>query len=112
MDNPKKAKKIENLLKEISEIVKCNVEINFVIQPYVDDYMAHQGSEEFSLPNQPTMKMTDVIESLNKENGHFDVYVDPLYLNKGVNEIIDILITTKDNKVIIVPISNKKTIKL
>ncbi len=110
--NPRKAKKIEKLLKEITDITKCDVDVTFSISPYVDNYLRHQDTDKFKLPTLPTLKMENVLAALNKENGEFDVYIDPIYLNKGVNEIVNIFLTTKDNKIIIVPISNKKSIKL
>lgn len=113
ISDPKISKKIDNFLKKIAELVDCNVELNFSITPHIEEYAEMQASDDFIIPDAPTMKLQDLIEHLRKEEGNnFDVYIDPIYLNDGVNEIIDVLISNVDNKLIVVPISNKKQVKL
>lgn len=113
LSDPKVSNKVDDLLEKISKLVDCDVELNFMVTPHLDNYQDVQESDEYIIPEQTTMKLDDFIGHLNKEkDGDFDVYFDPIYLKNGVNEIIDILITTLDKKMIIVPISNNKKIKL
>jgi len=113
LSDPTISSKIDKYLQKISKLVDCDVELNFTILPHLDDYAEMQESDEFVIPEYPTMKLGDFVNHLNKEqDGSFDVYVDPIYLKSGVNEIVDMLITTLDKKVIIVPISNNKKVKI
>lgn len=107
LSDPKVSDKIDGYLRKISKLVDCAVEINFIIIPHVEKYEEVQDSEDYEIPEFPTMKLRDFISHLQKEDGDMDVYVDPIYLKKGVNQIIDILITTQENKMIVVPIANK-----
>ena len=107
LSDPKVSDKIDGYLRKISKLVDCAVEINFIIIPHVEKYEEIQGSDDYEIPEFPTMKLRDFIKHLQKEDGDMDVYVDPIYLKKGVNQIIDILITTDENKMIVVPIANK-----
>jgi hypothetical protein len=100
--------KIDGHLKKISKLVDCGVEINFIIMPHVENYEEIQERDDYEIPEFPTMKLKHFIEHLKKEDGEMDVYVDPIYLKKGVNAIVDVLITTTEEKMIIVPIAIKK----
>lgn len=110
--DPEISAKIDKYLQKIAKLADCDVELNFTVIPHLDDYMEFQESDEFSIPEFPTMKLSDFLDHMNKENSDYDVFIDPLYLKKGVNEIIDMLVTTVDKKIIIVPISNNKKVKL
>lgn len=113
LSDPKISKKIDDYLKKIATLADCDVELNFQILPHMDDYSEKQESEDYTIPEYPTMKLSEFINHMNKEkDGEFDVYVDPIYLKSGVNEIIDVLLTTLDRKIIIVPISNNKKVKI
>ncbi len=107
--DPDIGKKIDAALRRISKLVDCGVEINFIVTPHVENYEEIQDSENYEIPTIPTMKLSRFIEYLQQEkDGDMDVYVDPIYLKMGVNQIADILITTLEKKMIIVPIANKK----
>jgi hypothetical protein len=113
LNDPKISKKVDDYLKKIALLVDCDVELNFNVLPFVDDYSQIQESGEFKIPEHPTMKLHQLVDHLTKEHDQsLDVYIDPIYLRSNVNEIVDVLITTIDQKIIIVPISNKKTVKL
>jgi hypothetical protein len=111
ISDPAISSKIDKYLQKIAKLVDCDVELNFTIVPHIDDYSEFQESENFAIPEYSTMKLDDFINHLQKEHDkNFDVYFDPIYLKAGVNEIVDVLMTTIDKKVIIVPISNNKKI--
>lgn len=114
LNDPKISKKIDDYLKKISDLVDCAVELNFNVTPELDEYTEMQESDDYSMPDDDvkTMTLGFFMNSLKKEkNENFKLYLDPIYLNNGVNEIIDLLITTIDDKLILVPISNKKSKK-
>lgn len=110
--DPKISDQIDKYLQKIAKLADCDVELNFTVIPHLDDYIEIQESEEYEIPEFPTMKLSDFLDHMNKEKFDYDVFIDPLYLKKGVNEIIDMLVTTVDRKIIIVPISNNKKTKL
>lgn len=112
LSDPEISGKIDKYLAKIAKLANCDAELNFVITPYLDDYMEKQDNGEIELSNLPTMKLSEFVTHLKKEKTDFDVYIDPIYLKKGVNEIVDVLITTLERKMIIVPISSKKSTKL
>jgi len=110
--DPVISNKIDNYITKISKLVNCDVELNFTFLPHMEDYAEKQESGEYVVPDAPTMKLQEVKNHLNKEDdGNLNVYIDPIYLTDGVNEICDILITTDENRMIIVPISNHKNKK-
>lgn len=102
-------KKIDGYLAKISKLVGCEVELIFKVEPYLDDYLEMQDSDDFYIPKLPTLKLHEFVDHLQRErDGNLNVYIDPLHLSKGVNEIKDVLITTQNSTLIIVPISSKK----
>lgn len=107
------SKKIDTYLRKISELTDCNVELNFSIIPELDKYQEIRDEDTYHIPEAPTMKLGTFVDHLNKEaDGELGIYIDPIYLKSGVNEIIDIIITTVDEKMILVPMSNKNQPKL
>jgi hypothetical protein len=105
---PKIKKKIDNFLYKMTDELNCDVEILFNVYPEVDEYADYMDSEDFEVPTQiPTMKLKDFVNHINKENMDYNVFIDPIYLKKGLNEINDVLTTTLDDNMIIVPISDK-----
>lgn len=99
LDNPKIKKKIENFLTKLTAELDCEVEILFNVYPEIDEYADYMETEEFNLPKDiPTMNLRDFVDHINKEDMNYNVYVDPIYLKKGLNEINDLLTTTVDNK--------------
>lgn len=113
LNDEKVSEAIDECLRKISEMTNCDVELKFNVLPFKEDYSERQESEDYKMPDYPTMQLSQLVTHLNdKHNQEFDVYIDPIYLKEGVNEIVDVLMTTIDRKVIIVPISNKKEVKL
>lgn len=105
-------KKIDNFLLKMTQELNCDVEILFNVYPEVDEYGDYMDSEEFEIPTEiPTMKLKDFVNHINKEDMNYNVFIDPIYLKKGLNEINDVLTTTLDNNMIIVPISDKSNKK-
>lgn len=110
--DPEISAKIDKYLQKIGKLADCDVELNFTVVPHLDDYMDVQESPEFSIPEFPTMKLNDFLNHMNNEKSDYDVFIDPIYLKMGVNEIVDMLVTTVEKKIILVPISNNKKVKL
>jgi hypothetical protein len=112
LENPKLKKKIENFLLKLTAELDCEVEILFNVYPEIDEYGDYMETEEFEMPKDiPTMSLRDFVGHINKEDMKYNVYIDPIYLKKGLNEINDVLTTTVDNNMIIVPVSHKNNNK-
>ncbi len=114
LNNPKISKKVDDYLKKISALVDCNVELNFSISPHGEDYSEIQDSEDYIIPEETTMTLIEFIDHIvgKETDNDLKIYIDPIYLKKGVNEIVDLLITTLDDRIILVPISNNKQFKI
>jgi hypothetical protein len=109
LKEPNITKKVDMMLRELAKELKCEVEFYFNAYPEVEDYEEHMESEDFIEPrNVVTMTLKDFVEHINKEKGEFKVLIDPMYLKPGLNEINDVLTTTVNDNVIIVPIRIKK----
>jgi hypothetical protein len=99
---------IEMYLKEIESLIDCPVDLEFMIYPKAEQYEEIMSSEEFSIPKQETIPLKKIIDALNEEDEDYKVFIDPIYLKKGLNPISDCLVTTQDDNVIIVPVRNTK----
>lgn len=109
LNEEKLKKKVDKFLREMTDELNCEVEINFNVYPEVEEYEKHMESEDFVIPKYEIapMRLGDFAAHLTKEDLDFEVFIDPIYLKKGLNEINDVLTTTIDNKIIIVPVSHK-----
>lgn len=109
LQEPKLKKKVDSFLLSMSKELKCEVELFFNAYPEVDDYEEYMDSEDFIVPREVvTMKLGDFIDHISQEDREFKMYIDPIYMKHGVNEINDVLLTTVKDCVIVVPITTKK----
>jgi ABC-type thiamine transport system substrate-binding protein len=99
---------IESYLSEIEELLDCAVDLEFMIYPQAEEYQEHLDSGEVEFPKQETVPLKRVVEALQDEDEDYKVFVDPIYLKPGLNPISDVLVTTQNNNVIIVPVRNTK----
>ena len=112
INEPKNKKKIDTFLEKMSVELGCEVELSFNAYPEVDDYDEYMGTEDFIIPRETiTMKLGEFIDHITKESREYKMYIDPIYMKQGVNEINDVLITTVKDSVIVVPITTTKNKK-
>lgn len=113
LDEPKLKKKVDDFLRDMTKELNCEVEINFNVYPEAEEYEEYMDSDEFRIPTYtlPPMKLGDFVNHLTKEDFDYEVFIDPIYLKQGLNEVNDVLTTTVDRKIIIVPISHKNKIE-
>jgi len=107
-------KKIEEIYGypiDITLIVKDSNE-SFGIDTYNEDsydYMMDMNHEDMlKKPEETTMKLSEFIKYISEEDKNLKVGIDPIYLEKGVNEIGNVLLTTFNDKIIIVPKPTKE----
>jgi len=114
MDDPKISDRIDELMSEVADLIGCDVELNFKILPFADEYTDEMEDEDWEIPKFETITVEKFAETLLKdeENRQMDMYIDPIYLKKGVNNIVNVLVTNVDDKLIVVPITTKNETKL
>lgn len=112
LNDPKIKKKIDTFINSMVKMLDCDVEVLFDVYPEVEEYDEYMESEDFKIPSEmTTMNLGEFINHIKSEDFNYNVYIDPVYLKKGLNEINDVLTTTVDNNMIIVPISHKNNKK-
>ena len=111
LNEPKMKSKVDKILKELSTELDCVVKFNFNVHPEIEEYEEHVNGEAFIIPRNVTpMRLGDFIDHLAQEDRDFKMYIDPLYMKEGVNEINDVLTTTVNDAIIVVPITTKKQV--
>jgi radical SAM superfamily enzyme YgiQ (UPF0313 family) len=109
LKEPKISKKVDTFLEKISIELGCDVELSFNVHPEVEEYENYMESEDFIIPREiETMKLGEFVDHLSQEDREFKVYIDPIYMKQGVNEVNNVLMTTVKDSVIVVPITIKK----
>jgi hypothetical protein len=70
----------------------------------IDEYH-HQieERESFYTDSSNKMELHELVNYLASEDQTLHVHIDPIYLKDGINEIKNVILTTLDDKVIIVP---------
>jgi hypothetical protein len=108
-DNPELHEEIDGYLYRLTEIFGHEVEININIESSVENYISifdqyNMDSDDVVLDGDG-IALKDFIEILKREEeyGENTVHIDPINLKEGINKINDFLMTTIDNKVIIIP---------
>jgi hypothetical protein len=107
-------KRIDSFLSDLVKEFKCDFRLSYEVFPEADDYGSKIDDEEILIPRDlPTMTLKDFIDHINKEDLQLPIYIDPIYMKEGVNEVNDVLTTVvADGKMVIIPVSHNKRIKL
>lgn len=105
LSEPAMKKKVNGMLSELSKELNCQVEFFFNVHPEIEEYEIH----DIIIPRENVpMKLGDFIDHISQEDREFKMYIDPIYMKKGVNEINDVLTTTIKDSIIVVPVTTKK----
>ena len=107
-ENPELKDELKELVNRIEDIFDTAIEINIVSNQSVDEYLGLFNEYDEKDLEYNAMNLGEFIDYLKEEERHLDVSIDPLYLKDGINEINNVILTTIDKKVIIVPMINKK----
>lgn len=107
---PKKSKEIDEFLLKLSKEFGCDFRLMYDFYPESEHYEERMKEESFIPPRDaPTMTLGEFIKHIDSEDNDFKVFIDPLYMHEGLNEINNVLMTVVENdNVIIVPISHNK----
>ena len=109
-DNPELKDEVEDIVVRLNEIFESDVDLNIKFDLNVEGYkeeIIKYDESEFTPANEGTMTVSEMVNVLENEE---DLYlsIDPISLKNGVNDIHDVLVTSFNNKVIIVPVIEKK----
>ena len=107
--NPQLKRKLASHIESIEEILENKIDVTVVFDKGVDDYEDEFEKYQFNLDDHyESMELGEFINFIGEEDETYKVFIDPLYLKKGINNITNVLVTTIDDAVIIVPKSDKK----
>ena len=114
-NNPELREEIESNVSRLSEIFETDVNINLEYYPNVENYKEIFKKYDVNDIEKPIiqpdlespMMLSDLKTMLDDED---DLYlcIDPLYIKDGINDINDMLITTVNDRIILVPTVKKK----
>lgn len=110
-DNPELKDEVEVLVTRLGDIFEAEIDLNIKFDPNVEDYKKEfikYEDEEFIPANKGTMRVDDLSKLLEDEESDLYLSIDPIYLKNGINDINDMLVTTYENKIILVPITEKE----
>ncbi|MFW5847643.1 MAG: hypothetical protein ACOCVF_01810 [bacterium] len=106
LSDPKVAQKFQRLQDEMYDLIGYPIEVNFVYARGVEDYMERyeellqDDSFEF---DDSAITVEEFIQFLSNEDKSKKIYIDPIYLKKGVNEINNLIVLDNNDVVLIVP---------
>ena len=114
-ENPELSNKINLYKDELSKIFEIDVDITLIFDDDVESYKSvfdgYEVNDEVEYDintNNTTMVLSEFTNMLNDEDKNLNLSFDPIYLKKGINNIEDILITTYNDNIIIVPVRKKE----
>lgn len=91
---------LEKHISAIQKIFECPISISLVFDS--DSKYTSEVTEREIFGNKE-MCLGDFMDFLDSEDKSLYVSIDPIYLKNGINDIKNILLTSIDNKLIIVP---------
>lgn len=103
-NNPEKRAQMEAAVQKIEDILGYPVDISVIMYDELLDYEEGLGNMEIELNDiNDGITLGEFINYIKSERQEYKIVFDPLYLEKGLNTIENVLVTTIDDKVIIVP---------
>jgi hypothetical protein len=100
LKNKKIKDELEKYILKIQSIFECDINISLVFND--NEYVSGISDRE-TFNTEKKMPLADLINTLNSEDKSLYVNIDPIYLKDGINEINNILLTSIDDKLIIIP---------
>lgn len=110
-NDPEMKRKVDEHISALEDIFETEVDVSIIYSSNVSEYREIYDGYKESLvepDEKSTMILDDFIEMLNNEEGHLKLSFDPIYLKEGVNNINNMLITTYEDNIIIIPTIAKK----
>lgn len=106
--NKEVKRKLEGYIEKIQKLVDCDIDITFIPDdPFEKDYMdnltGYEMDEDFE--EQETLTLEKFLTFFSDEEKSMKLSIDPIYLHEKLNNIEDVIITTLDDRIILVPIT-------
>lgn len=106
--NPQLKEEMKNNISRIEDILGHQIEISIIYAKGMEDWMGkfEQYSKDDVMPDldlSEAMTLGEFISFIKDEEHDLKVSIDPIYLDKGINVVSNVLTTSIDDKVIIVP---------
>jgi hypothetical protein len=110
LSRPEISEEINMFLLKLNKKYKADFMLSFEVFPESDDYVERINANDIKAPRDyPTMTLGEFIKHVDTEDHEIKIYIDPLYMEHGVNAINNILTTTAgEDAMIIAPVSHKK----
>lgn len=103
-NNPELKAEIQNSVANIERILGYEIDVSVIYNKGVDEYQEiMDGYDLDDDDSEEEMKLSEFISFIQDEELDNKVMIDPLYLKNGLNYITNILVTTIDDSIIIVP---------
>lgn len=104
-NNPELKAEIQNSVANIERILGYEVDVSVIYNKGVNEYQEIMDDYDLDVDdeNEVEMKLSEFINFIEEEDLDNKVVIDPLYLKDGLNYITNVLVTTIDDTVIIVP---------
>lgn len=100
LKNKKIKDKLEDHISKIQEIFECPIKISLMFD---DEDYSNDINDREEFESSKKLYLDEFMEFLESEDKSLVVHIDPLYLKDGINEISNILLTSIDEKLIIIP---------
>lgn len=110
-DEPDLKGEVQFMIDRLAEIFENDVDINVKVNGKLEEYkqaLVSYDVEEFNVKDSNTMKVGELLDILNDEDKNLDLTFDPIHLKEGINNTVNIYVTTFEDKLILVPVTNKK----
>lgn len=108
--NPDLKIEIDKCVSKIEEILENQVDFYVVdtveLEEYEDILDTYDEDEIYS-HNDDALNLAEFIDLIKYEEQEYKISIDPIYLKEGLNDITNVLVTTYEDKMIIVPKTNK-----
>ena len=110
LNESKISEEINMFLNKLKKRFNADFILSYEVFPENDEYQNRINAGDIEAPRDyPTMTLGEFLNHINTEDHDIKLYIDPLYMESGVNAINNLLTTTTgDDTMIIAPVSHKK----
>lgn len=108
-NNPKLKRELEKNIENIETILGYQVDVTVIYMEGVKEYEEELNGYNLNFDNEnKAISLSEFVNYINEEDDELELCIDPIYLKKGVNKITNVLVTTINDCVIIVPKGKKE----
>lgn len=107
--NPELKDEIQKNVENIEKILGYQIDVSVVYMQGLDEYdeIMQKTNIDLDIDEEP-MRLQDFIDFIGEEDRELKVIIDPLYMKNGLNKISNVITTTLDDYIVIVPKNDNK----